>query len=394
MSPPLWKVAFSIQGNALPRALRVSLPCALISFLIKFAERSEKAALGDFQAEWNITTAGFTTVSGLLGFLVVFRTSQAYSRYWEGCGLVQQMTGAFFDAASSVMAFATMSKADSGRVSEFRQMIVALTSLLNAVCFCELAGAYAASQLLLDIEALGWENFDRETQLAVQGATQKVPLVFYWWQSYVSAAIGQGVLNVPPPILSRTFAELGTGIICFENSCKLSYVPFPFHYSQVTVWLLLMHWLMTPLVVTDWTPRPSLAFLFSFVLIFVFWALLFISEELEEPFGEDDTDIDVVDLQRHANECLSLLLTPDARRIACFSDDRRGGQGEIVAAPATCLYQKAGDGLADADLPAPSSSERSLGEAGRVNFVRPGRMRAGSVQQHESSRSLLGSGSA
>mmetsp|Transcript_4847 Transcript_4847/g.5407 ORF Transcript_4847/g.5407 Transcript_4847/m.5407 type:complete len:88 (+) Transcript_4847:110-373(+) len=74
----------SIRGHVLPQAFKVTLPCALITLVLKLLDRTEHWLLGGFTGEWHIETAGFTTFSSLLAFLVVFRTSEAYSRYWEG----------------------------------------------------------------------------------------------------------------------------------------------------------------------------------------------------------------------------------------------------------------------------------------------------------------------
>merc|ERR1719356_688491 len=48
--------------------------------------------------------AGYTMV---LGFLLVFRTQIAYSRFWEGCGLLQTVKGVWFNAASNLVAFSS-----------------------------------------------------------------------------------------------------------------------------------------------------------------------------------------------------------------------------------------------------------------------------------------------
>lgn len=37
--------------------------------------------------------------------LVVFRTGQAYNRFWDGSTLTHQMRGDWFDAASSIISF-------------------------------------------------------------------------------------------------------------------------------------------------------------------------------------------------------------------------------------------------------------------------------------------------
>lgn len=41
----------------------------------------------------------------ILGFMVVFRSNQAWTRYWEGADLVLQARGSWVSATSSLIAF-------------------------------------------------------------------------------------------------------------------------------------------------------------------------------------------------------------------------------------------------------------------------------------------------
>jgi len=119
-----------------------------------------------------------------------------------------------------------------------------------------------------------------------------------------------GLLNEPHPILWRAFQELAEGLVKYEDCIKVAFVPFPFQYTQATTWLMFLHWFLAPLTVGTFTYRPSLAFVFTFVLVFTYWALFLIAEELENPFGEDDGDLDLWDMQRHLNSRFRMLLAP------------------------------------------------------------------------------------
>jgi len=334
---PFCHLALACSGSVLPKACLVALPGALTCGVVKYFQMQHMNSVNSKTKDWEVSSSAFTAFTGLLGILIVFRTSQAYSRYWEGVTLVQQITGNFFDAASSVVAFTIMSKATKERIAEFRQTIASLTSLLTACCFSELLDE-SEHELLERMEVMGWWNFDEQTRSAVQKSTKKAHHVFFWWQSYVIEMVGQDVLNVPPPILARTFAEMGSGLSNFENASKLTNVPMPFHYSQISTWLLLIHWVLTPLCVLSWTKRPSLAFLFTFVLIFVFWALYLTSEELEDPFGVDEADVDLVEMQRYSNECLMMLLSDGAIRTARFNKSNMEGNGTMECAGANHIY--------------------------------------------------------
>jgi predicted membrane chloride channel (bestrophin family) len=299
----------------LPNAAKIALPCACIGGLIKLVEKNNIWGLKPRLNEWDIEPAGFTSFSALLGFLVIFRTSQAYSRYWSGCQLVQQVNGSFYDAVSSIIAFTKMSKASAEEIASFRRSIICSFSLLTALCYHDLLttdtepGSEESIEVMEKFDVIGIHAFSEAHYRALRNAPCRPSLVFHWIQSMIVEQI-PGLLNVPPPILGRAFQELAEGLVKYEDCIKVAFVPFPFQYTQATTWLMFLHWFLAPLTVGTFTYRPSLAFVFTFVLVFTYWALFLIAEELENPFGEDDGDLDLWDMQRHLNSRFRMLLAP------------------------------------------------------------------------------------
>mmetsp|Transcript_15477 Transcript_15477/g.31438 ORF Transcript_15477/g.31438 Transcript_15477/m.31438 type:complete len:364 (-) Transcript_15477:100-1191(-) len=335
----VFRLALACQCAILPKAALVAFPAGVVSAVIEyFEEARHRSSL--IVEDWDVKSAGFTAFSGLLAFLLVFRSSQAYGRYWNGCRLAIELMGSFFDATSASISFTFSSKAEHSKIIEFRQTIISLTSLLTAVSFNDIAGLDPHSEAQDRLKVIGWQNFDEATKSAVQAADEKVHLVFFWWQCYASAAAHGDILNVPPPILARVFAKMGAGFHNYQLAKQLNRTPFPFHYTHVTVWLLLIHLFFTPLTATRWASRPSVAFLFAFMLVFVFWALYLISVELEHPFGESEADVDVTAYQRQSNQALQILLTPEALRVASFSEGRKGGAGEMEPSGGSQIFHR------------------------------------------------------
>jgi len=97
--------------------------------------------------------------------------------------------------------------------------------------------------------------------------------------------------------------------VCFQEAIKISSIPFPFPYAQTCDALLIIHWIMTPLVVSQWFTSPFWAGLFTFITVFIFWVLNSIAVEIENPFGTDPNDIDCEGLQHQLNRQLLQLLT-------------------------------------------------------------------------------------
>merc|ERR1719210_482284 len=100
-------------------ALSSTLLTALIRWQLANHIASENFGMG--KEVW----ASFNFV---LGVLLVFRTNQAYARYWEGATLLQQARGEWYNAASSVFAFCSPEQNKRREVRDFQLMMVRLMS--------------------------------------------------------------------------------------------------------------------------------------------------------------------------------------------------------------------------------------------------------------------------
>merc|ERR1719215_2611662 len=63
-------------------------------------------------------------------------------------------------------------------------------------------------------------------------------------------------------------------------------------------------------------PHPVMAPCITFMFIFGAFAVNFICIELEDPFGEDPNDLPLASFQAEMNNCLLMLLHPDADLVA------------------------------------------------------------------------------
>jgi len=73
--------------------------------------------------------------------------------------------------------------------------------------------------------------------------------------------------------------------------------------------MLVMHWLMVPVIVSQWVEIWWVAFIFAFVQVFTLWTLNLIAVELENPFGSDPNDIDSEQMQLTMNTHLRMLMS-------------------------------------------------------------------------------------
>jgi predicted membrane chloride channel (bestrophin family) len=316
-----WGVFKTCQNLVLLKAFAIALLGALVGMALKALERVN--GYEDIRKDWTISPTLVSGLQSVLGFCLVFRTAQAYSRYMSACTLMQQMQGCFFDAASSVMAFVKMSKANSKEVDEFRVTAMCLFSALHAFAFRRLvlsakgkleeADSGPAQDILSGIDVLYAAGLSDDTATAILDSANHVALMFHWIQSFLVENLNSGMLNIPPPILSRAFNEMADGYTKFEDCLKLVLFPFPSPYTQTTFILLCAHAFLTPFVICDFTENPIMVFIFVFIFLFTFWALYLVAGDLECPFDGNGLDMDLHAVQKHMNARLSLLITPNAK---------------------------------------------------------------------------------
>lgn len=314
------------KGSVFPFAFAVAFPCSALCIALKFLIDYEylTSLAGENAISDNTAWRSF---SFLVGFLVVFRTSQAYSRFWDGCTYTHQMRAEWFIACSSIIAFCKHSHASTNRIQSFQECIVRLFSMLHAVALAEIEDVNADCGIeeiqafkyeLIDVEAI--DPISLET---IKESDSKVELVFHWIQQLIVENIESDVLSLPAPILTRCFQKLTDGMVHFHDAIKISNIPFPFPYAQTCDCLLVMHWILTPMVVATTASHPAWCAISSFFSVFILWALNAIAVEIENPFGMDANDIDTSAMQLELNKHLILLLDKTAQRTPVLAKDAR-----------------------------------------------------------------------
>lgn len=315
-----------MRGSVFPLAVATAAPCGIIAAVLRFL--LNEGYLPIFEAVDSILsqTQAWTGFSFFVGFFIVFRTSQAYSRFWDGCTSTHRMRAEWFDACASLISFCAHSKADKKDIQHFKHTLVRLCSMLHASALADLEDYSCNNNSRKeDVTAFTYElidpaGIDEESVEVMRTSDSRVELIFEWIQLLIVENISSGILSIPPPILSRVFQELANGMVAFHDSVKIAYVPFPFPYAQNCDFLLCLHWLLGPFVFSQWVTEPVWAFLFVFIQVFVLWSLNFIAVEIENPFGNDKNDLDGVHMQAELNRHLLMLLSPTTLKIPKLSD--------------------------------------------------------------------------
>ncbi|CAK9014371.1 unnamed protein product [Durusdinium trenchii] len=311
-----------LNGSVFPFATKVAFPCAAVAFVLKLAQVEEWPKLSEALAHAEMDATVYNAFSTLLGILVVFRTGQAYNRFWDGSTLTHQMRGDWFDAASSIISFTRTSKADRAKLWEFRQIVVRLFSMLHALSLAELEDDDDEDEdrWAYRLRVIDGVGIDITSLKALKKAECKVELVFHWIQSIVVTSIDCGIMSAPSPILTRAYSELASGMVKFHDCLKIARIAVPFPYSQATLMLLVIHWLLTPFMMTLGTQSPAVCCALA--------SAQTLGREghqlctLENPFGADANDLDVHDMQHDMNNRLLLLLDPISAIIPTLSGNQ------------------------------------------------------------------------
>eukprot|EP00450_Noctiluca_scintillans_P036165 CAMPEP_0194539700 /NCGR_PEP_ID=MMETSP0253-20130528/79723_1 /TAXON_ID=2966 /ORGANISM="Noctiluca scintillans" /LENGTH=385 /DNA_ID=CAMNT_0039386003 /DNA_START=91 /DNA_END=1245 /DNA_ORIENTATION=+ len=287
--------------------------------------------------------AMFTSFSFLVSMLIAFRTSQAYSRFWDGTTLVHQMLGDWFDAASTVIAFTKHSRSSVESIMTFQQTLVRLVSILSAMILAELEGCDDEKSVnAWHFDLLDADSLEQKFLVRLREADRRPEVVFQWIQNLIVENISTRVLDIPPPLLTRTFQDLGSGMIHYHDALKYADTPFPFPYTAATDILLIIHWFVTPIVICSWTERVEWALIFTFVTIFVIWSLHFIAGEIENPFGDDLNDLNMGEMQQSVNQGLCALVSRTTQetpflRVAAITAQSRLANGKGLSRASVAL---------------------------------------------------------
>jgi len=302
------------KGSTFPFAFQVAFPVSILSSILKLIIGMGKLQFMGWYTDHRILqNAPWNSFSFLVGFLIVFRTSQSYSRFWDACGCVAKMRSHWLDAAGCLNAFLVHSSAEEEKITEFKHTMVRLISLLHALALGEMEDN--GGEEYTHIELLDPDGLDMRSLLVLRYADCKVALILEWMLVLIISNISTGVLSIPPPVLSRVFQQLGDGMVSLHEGVMISTIPFPFPYAQACDCMLLVHWTLTPLIIQTWTSSPVWAFIFSFIMVFTYWSLNTIAINLENPFGTDDNDMDFAEMQHEMNKHLTVLLSPSSSHL-------------------------------------------------------------------------------
>lgn len=296
-------LVFRLHGSAYLRGCMWGVPSALFTLMIHSYVRTNKESLDGIDGVWRI-------YSGVLSFLAVFRTTQAYDRFWDASKYIQKARGEWVAAVSNLFAYCSREPAKQTQVRELKASVVGLVSMLFAQNL-QLICTSVSAEIALDV--IGGSEVD-QTYIDFLASTESPTIVVLGWIEHVVMDANEaGLIRAAPPLLSRAFAMFSSGLISLKHAGRLNEVPIPFPYDQVIQLMMVIQTLVFPVVSSIWISSPAWAAAMCLMVVCTFWQLVYIAREIDHPFGDDANDLDIAVLQKDLNESLLTLMLPMAQ---------------------------------------------------------------------------------
>eukprot|EP00927_Polykrikos_kofoidii_P068648 TRINITY_DN6399_c0_g1_i1.p1 TRINITY_DN6399_c0_g1~~TRINITY_DN6399_c0_g1_i1.p1 ORF type:complete len:486 (+),score=39.90 TRINITY_DN6399_c0_g1_i1:52-1509(+) len=299
------------------KALIVSVPSGVLTYCWMSIDDS------DIVQRLSIHGTAFSCLALLISVFVAFRASQAYSRYWDGTSALFSIRGRLYDVVSFLFSFSRHSSANPADVQDFRHSIVRLISMLETLCLADLSaeGLIDGFEDAFSYTIIDPTYFSEDTIAAINESEFPIDLIVQWLQSMIVEGMASNIITVPPPICTRVFHELQSGLASFHTALRITEVPIPFPYTAATHLVFVLFWLIVPLAASSWSESPGLCGSLATILVFALFVLNGVAGEMENPFGNDVNDLDVEHGHVEFNHRLWLMLSPTMEMMPSRASD-------------------------------------------------------------------------
>merc|ERR1719199_1277765 len=139
-------------------------------------------------------------------------------------------------------------------------------SLCHGSALEEIAGG--SGEEVETIDPFGLDNVTLKHLLACKDDYDfnRVEVLLHLTQSLITNGLDEGILKIPPPILSRVYQTLSRGFVNLLNAKKIADTRFPFPYAQLITIFLFLQIILTPLMISCLVRSKIWAPVFTFVL--------------------------------------------------------------------------------------------------------------------------------
>lgn len=310
-TPGTWGIGFifTLCGSVFPKAAVWAVPNAILGIGLLLNRKAHDVAELEMESMSGVAAvwASYTLV---LTFLLVFRSNQAFTRFWEGASATAAVNSMWTNAAGTLMSFSSQEAEKLEQVRRFQHLAVRLLSLLFCSSMQDVCQMEDDSMEIIDPKGINPTSLAYFKKASVE---ERPELVIQWLYRAVVDAQKDGILVAAPPCLNRAFNEIARGRVLLQNIRVLSDIPFPFPYSQMITTMLIVHWVVMPLLASQLVPSVFWCGTVCFLVTLVLWSLLYIAIQIDQPFGDDPTDLPVKDYMKQFNQSLLMMMRPEAQ---------------------------------------------------------------------------------
>jgi predicted membrane chloride channel (bestrophin family) len=349
------------------RVLRLALVISFISMSVFILRRNDifPALSENLDIDHPYAAQVFGIV---VGFLVITRLNASLGRWNEGMTAAAMMATKWSDAQQTLMAFLHAEKVTCNdpvkmrRIHDAQVLVIHYFSLLHAVCLTSLANTQGqlygklneTSQFSFEAwdyleypgtrrgpggtnelyeyagsmqdwnDALehnedevnfrsrhGWYRrltvlgkISRAERKELRKSRRQVDLVYGWVLNLVTMCQKTGVVLTAPPIYSRIYQELSNGMLGFTQASRVACVPFPDLLCKTSYFSMIGMLTIIPFIIEQFSQSYVLTPLLTFFVTFGFLMIHCVAIQLEAPFGEDASDLPLLEMHTSFNTAL------------------------------------------------------------------------------------------
>lgn len=291
-------VLTQMHGSVWPRVLPYCLLNVLnISIIILIKER--------YAIDLTYPDKGHYFLSMIVAFLIVTRSNITYRRFMESRGNVGNAMRSCRELIQFAVTFTrynTSSKARKWRFDLARKTIVLLHSVVTALEY-ESTGTHVWKTPALT------QTEKQALRTAVGDNNERSPYIL---AMFIRSTIASNVEFLETPLHVnkelRLYSFVSDFITAYNNLMKLVNTQFPFPLAQmnrtfVFIWAYTLPWVLYH----DEISVPPLIVLVFFIT-YAFVGLEFVSIELDDPYGDDPNDLDILGLAKTVFEDIYICI--------------------------------------------------------------------------------------
>lgn len=165
-------------------------------------------------------------------------------------------------------------------------------------------------------------QISEEEIAALETTSQRTHMAFGWVLRAIGRRSQQKGINAAAPVFSRVYQVLSDGMLGYNNAVKLHDTPFPFPYSQLIFFNLLLLSITVPWLISakigdykgeypEWG-GTVVAVGMSFIIVLMYYTLNEVARDLEDPFNFDPNELPLVVMQVQFNAKIQALVSEDS----------------------------------------------------------------------------------